>query len=139
MKKILSIAALMLAVTFTASAQSEEEESQLFGYTRSMAECKVLNVGSVGKDVIHLEFEVNNDTPKTMKIVGFVLPNGMTAMSMQKQIEDFSKGKIQISIDPSIVEKVNDEVIMLNVLYIDRKGKEEKVQMPYKLASENQR
>ncbi len=135
MKKILSILAIMIAFSCTCLAQNEEEELQ-FGYTRSLADSKILSIVYIGSEVVKHEIVIPNDTPKTMKIVGFVLPAGIGAMSMQNSIEEFSKGKVQITIDPSIAQKINDEVIIVNVVYIDRKGKEEMVQQPFKIKAE---
>ncbi|MCQ2250720.1 MAG: hypothetical protein MJZ66_06385 [Bacteroidales bacterium] len=135
MRRILSILAIMIAFSCTCFAQNEEEELQ-FGYTRGLADSKILSVGYIGTDVVKKEIVIPNDTPKTMKIVGFVLPAGIGAMSMQNTIEEFSKGKVQITIDPSIAQKINDEVIIVNLLYTDRKGKEEMVQQPFKIKAE---
>lgn len=135
MKKIISILAIMLVVVCTCSAQNEEEELQ-FGFSRSIAESKLLNVGVVGNDVIKKIVEIPNDTPNTMKIVGFVLPAGIGAMSMQNSVEEFSKGRVQIIIDPSVAGKINGEVFLINVVYVDRKGKEDMQQLPFKIKAE---
>lgn len=137
MKKLFGILTLMLALSITCAAQIEEEEAQLFGYTRSMSESKMLNIGKIGKDVITREIIIDNARPNSMKIIGFILPTGISAMSMQKCIEDFSKGKVRISIDPEIAENIKDELIIINVVYLDRKGKEvELAQLPYKIITE---
>ncbi|MCQ2252626.1 MAG: hypothetical protein MJZ61_04160 [Bacteroidales bacterium] len=134
MKKLFSVFALMLALTATCAAQVEEEEAQLFGYTRSVSESKVFNVGKLDKDVITKEIILDNNQPNSMKIVGFLLPTGVSAMSMQKTIEDFGKGRVKVTIDPAVAETVQDEIIVINVVYIDRKGKEvESGQIAYKL------
>jgi hypothetical protein len=58
-------------------------------------------------------------------------------MSMQKNIEDFGRGRVKITIDPAIADSISDEVIIINVVYLDRKGKEvELAQLPYKLVAE---
>jgi hypothetical protein len=137
MKKVFGLLALMFALSLTCAAQIEEEETQLFGYTRSMSESKVFNVGKIGKDVITKEIVIENAKPNSMKIIGFILPTGISAMSMQKNIEDFGRGRVKITIDPAIAESVNDEIIIINVVYLDRKGKEvELAQLPYKLTAE---
>ncbi len=128
---------MMLALTITCSAQVEEEESQLFGYTRGISESKVLTVGKIGKDVITSIITIENNKPHTMKIIGFVVPTGVSAMSMQKSIEDFGKGKVKITIDPEIAETIQDEMIIVNYVYIDRRGKEVELgQCAYKLKEE---
>ncbi|MBQ4408967.1 MAG: hypothetical protein II852_18365 [Bacteroidales bacterium] len=137
MKKVFGLLALMLALSITCAAQIEEEEAQLFGYTRSMSESKMLNIGKIGKDVITKEIVIENAKPNSMKIIGFILPTGISAMSMQKNIEDFGRGRVKITIDPSIADSISDEVIIINVVYLDRKGKEvELAQLPYKLVAE---
>lgn len=124
----------MLVLSATCSAQIEEEEAQLFGYTRSMSESKILNVGTLGKEVITKEILIKNNKPFSMKIIGFILPTGISAMSMQKHIEDGQNGRVMITIDPAVADSVNEEVIIINVVYLDRKGKEiEMAQHPYKL------
>ncbi len=133
MKKFFSVLALMIAVSFTCQAQSDEEESQLFGYTRSVSEMKVLNVELSGKEIITKELVIENPTTKTMKIVGYIVPAGVSAMSMQSKIGDFEKGKVLLCIDPTIVDKVEDQEIIINVIYTDRKGKEEAGQLGYKI------
>lgn len=133
MKKLFSVLALMAAVSFNCAAQSAEEESQLFGYTRSVSELKMLNVDLSGKEIITKVIVVENSSPNTMKIVGYVVPAGVSAMSMQAKIDDFSKGKVLLCIDPAIVNKVEDQEILINVVYTDRKGKEELGQIGYKI------
>ncbi|MCR5454031.1 MAG: hypothetical protein K6F33_03475 [Bacteroidales bacterium] len=137
MKKFIGILTLLLVLSVTCSAQVEEEEAQLFGYTRSMSESKMLNIGKLGKDVITKEILIKNTKPFSMKIIGFILPTGISAMSMQKHIEDSQSGKVKLTIDPTVAESVNDEVIIINVVYLDRKGKEiELAQLPYKLVTD---
>jgi hypothetical protein len=137
MKKFIGILTLLLVLSVTCSAQIEEEEAQLFGYTRSMSESKMLNIGKLGKDVITKEILIKNSKPFSMKIIGFILPTGISAMSMQKNIEDSQSGRVKITIDPSVAGSVNDEVIIINVVYLDRKGKEvELAQLPYKLVED---
>ncbi|MBR4326433.1 MAG: hypothetical protein IKP73_12995 [Bacteroidales bacterium] len=137
MKKLFGLLALMLMLSATCAAQIEEEEAQLFGYTRSMSESKMLNIGKIGKDVITKEITIENSKPNSMKIIGFIVPTGISAMSMQKSIEDFGKGRVKITIDPSVAENISDEVIIINVVYLDRKGKEvELAQLPYKLVAD---
>ena len=137
MKKFFGILTLLLALSLTCSAQIEEEEAQLFGYTRSMSESKMLNIGKIGKDVITKEILIKNTKPFNMKIIGFILPTGISAMSMQKNIEDSQSGRVKITIDPAVAESINEEVIIINVVYLDRKGKEvELAQLPYKLVTD---
>ncbi len=137
MKKFFGILAVMLTLSLTCAAQVEEEDAQLFGFTRSMSESKMLNIGKIGKDVITKEIIIDNARPNSMKIIGFILPTGISAMSMQKSIEDFGKGRVKITIDPEVADSVSDEVIIINVVYLDRKGKEvELAQLPYKLVAE---
>ena len=137
MKKFFGILAVMLTLSLTCAAQVEEEDAQLFGFTRSMSESKMLNIGKIGKDVITKEIIIDKARPNSMKIIGFILPTGISAMSMQKSIEDFGKGRVKITIDPEVADSVSDEVIIINVVYLDRKGKEvELAQLPYKLVAE---
>jgi hypothetical protein len=137
MKKFIGILTLLLVLSVTCSAQIEEEEAQLFGYTRSMSESKMLNIGKIGKDVITKEILIKNTKPFNMKIIGFILPTGISAMSMQKNIEDSQSGRVKITIDPAVAESINEEVIIINVVYLDRKGKEvELAQLPYKLVTD---
>jgi hypothetical protein len=137
MKKLFGILTLLLVFSLSSNAQIEEEEAQLFGYTRSMSESKMLNVGKIGKDVITKEILIKNSKPFSMKIIGFILPTGISAMSMQKNIEDQQSGRVKITIDPSVADSIKDEVIIINVVYLDRKGKEvELAQLPYKLVTD---
>ena len=137
MKKVFGLLIVLFAFSLTCAAQIEEEEAQLFGYTRSMSESKMLNIGKIGKDVITKEIVIENAKPNSMKIIGFILPTGISAMSMQKNIEDQQSGRVKITIDPSVADSIKDEVIIINVVYLDRKGKEvELAQLPYKLVTD---
>jgi len=140
MKKILTLVCAIVLMSFNCMAQSEEEEAQLFGYTRkvSLTSANVLGVidfGKLDKNIVERTLTIDNDKNHTMKITGFILPTGVSAMSLQKNIEEFGKGKVKIAIDPNYVDAVNGENLIINVSYFDRSGNQvNTAQLVYKIS-----
>ncbi|MBQ3688919.1 MAG: hypothetical protein II937_03535 [Bacteroidales bacterium] len=137
MKKIFTILSVMLLLSINCMAQSEEEEAQLFGLTRSTGNDISVNFGKIGTQVVEKVVVIDNKENATMKITGFILPTGVAAMSLQKSIEDFGKGKVKIIIDPAYAGNVKDEQITVNVSFFDRNGNQKKnSQLTYKIQAD---
>jgi hypothetical protein len=139
MKKIFTILSVMLLLSVNCMAQSEEEEANLFGLTRSTTGSSALSVdfGKIEKAVVERTVTIENKENATMKITGFAVPAGVSAMSLQKSIEEFGKGRVKIIVDPNYSGAVNGEEIVINVSYFDRKGNQSKnAQLTYKIKSE---
>lgn len=137
MKKILGILSVMLLISINCMAQAEEDDAQLFGLTRSLTQAAPIDFGKLDKMVIERTLIIENKERSTMKITGFILPTGVSAMSMQKSIEEFGKGKVKLMLDPVVAENVVGEQIIINVSYFDRSGNQiNNAQLAYKIAAE---
>jgi len=138
MKKIFAILGVLLLMSMNCMAQSEEEEANLFGLTRSASSDNALSVdfGKLESKIVERIVTIENKENATMKITGFAVPAGVSAMSLQKGIEEFGKGKVKIIIDPNYSGAVNGEEIVINVSYFDRRGNQSKnAQLTYKIRS----
>ena len=137
MKKIFTILGVMLLLSMNCMAQSEEEEANLFGLTRSTGDNALsVDFGKLESKVVERIVIIENKENATMKITGFAVPAGVSAMSLQKGIEEFGKGKVKIVIDPNYSGAVNGEEIVINVSYFDRRGNQSKnAQLTYKIRS----
>jgi len=138
MKRFLTIFGVMLLLSVNCMAQSEEEEANLFGLTRSTSPSNALSIdfGKMEDKIVERIVTIENKENSTMKITGFAVPAGVSAMSLQKSIEEFGKGKVKITIDPNYSGAVSGEEIVINVSYFDRRGNQSKnAQLTYKIKS----
>ena len=138
MKKIFAILGVMLMFSINCMAQGEEEEANMFGLTRGgITKAKTIDFGKLSSTAKEETLFIKNSENLTMRITGFVLPTGVGAMALQESIEDFSSGKVKITVDPTFAKNVNGKDVIINVSYFDRQGTQQKnAQLTYKIKAE---
>lgn len=97
---------LLAAFSISGFAQVEEEESQVFGTTRTLAKpgINVHDFGMIKNKVLTHKFEITNKGNTPMEIAKFNIPEGFGVILIDKVIEKKSKGAFIITVNPDYIK-----------------------------------
>ena len=134
MKKLLRLLLVFVPFALTSYGQINDEDSQLFGSSRSVTSANSYNFGHITENVVSHQFLVKNASPSAMTIVNVDAPEGVGITILDKVIQPKTVGKFNVTLHKNLFPKGDfEKVIKITIQQEDALGKTTK-EIEYKIS-----
>ncbi len=119
MKKLAILFAVIFGITFTMSAQEDDESGQWFGSKRSVGVENVYNAfdfGEITSSIVSHEFVIRNTSPTNLTIKSIDVPEGVTVTILNKNIPPREQGKVIVTINRQYFKQKGEFALPIKIV-----------------------